>query len=159
MIDRLHRFRQAILDAHEKHGIEYEHDLGPNEFPSGPLSVKASFGTPDQPMLIPSFAESRLVGCQGTIKYLAHFSTASWPSSVFFPCRHGGLLLAITLVNTFPDTIIDLRVVSSPHFLTFCSCVVCLCVTCFVRFNRWCWSSSPRDSVAQCEEEQAVVLP
>lgn len=65
MVDRLTRFRQAILDAHEQQGIEYEHDLGPNEFPAGPLTLKGAFGTPDQPMLVPSFEQERLVGCQG----------------------------------------------------------------------------------------------
>ena len=71
MVDRLKRFRQAILDAHEKAGAEYEHDLGANEFPSGPLTLKGSFGTPDQPMLVPSFEQERLVGCQGTKRFLA----------------------------------------------------------------------------------------
>ena len=65
MVDRLQRFRKAILDAHETHGLEYEQNLGPNEFPAGPLTLKGSFGTPDQPMLVPSFEQERLVGCQG----------------------------------------------------------------------------------------------
>lgn len=67
------RFRQAILDAHESAGIEYEHDLGPNEFPTGPLTLKGSFGTPDQPILVPSFEDERLVGCQGTFFELSSF--------------------------------------------------------------------------------------
>jgi hypothetical protein len=39
--------------------------------------LKGEFGTPDQPMLVPSFEPERLVGCQGTLhsrQLLDHFS-------------------------------------------------------------------------------------
>lgn len=73
MVDRLKRFRQAILDTMDAAGVEWEHDLGPNEFPQGPLTLKGSFGTPDKPMLVPSFENERLVGCQGTERLLSAF--------------------------------------------------------------------------------------
>jgi hypothetical protein len=79
MSDRLLRFRQAILDAHDAAGIEYEHDLAPNEFPSGPLTLKGTFGTPDEPMLVPSMEQERLIGCQGAFQIFPSIQSAPLP--------------------------------------------------------------------------------